>query len=49
MNLEDGGAPRGSEAAVDAATQVAGIKATKAQADKAVKAVAKTMVAQEAV
>jgi hypothetical protein len=38
-----------AEAAVDAATQVAGIKATKAQADKAVKAVAKTMVAQEAV
>ena len=38
-----------AEAAVDAATQIAGVKATKAQADKAVKAVAKTMVAQEAV
>lgn len=38
-----------AEAAIDAATQIAGVKATKAQADKAVKAVARTMVAQEAV
>ena len=38
-----------AEAAIDAATQIAGVKVTKAQADKAVKAVAKTMVAQEAV
>ena len=37
-----------AEAAIEAATQVAGVKATKAQADKAVKAAAKTMVAQEA-
>ena len=37
------------EAAIDAATQIAGVKATKAEAGKAVKAVAKTIVAQEAV
>jgi F-type H+-transporting ATPase subunit b len=37
-----------AEAAMDAATQIAGVKVTKAQADKAVKATAKTMVAQEA-
>ena len=37
-----------AEAAIEVATQVAGVKATKAQADKAVKVAAKTMVAQEA-
>ena len=37
-----------AEAAIDAATQIAGVKPTKAQADKAVKSLAKTMVAQEA-
>jgi F-type H+-transporting ATPase subunit b len=35
-----------TEAAIAAATQVAGVKPTKAQADKAVKAAAKTLVAQ---
>jgi len=35
-----------TEAAIEAATQVAGVKSTKAQADKAVKAAAKTLVAQ---
>jgi len=35
-----------TEAAIEAATQVAGVKPTKAQADKAVKAAAKTLVAQ---
>jgi len=37
-----------TEAAIAAATQVAGVKPTKAQADKAVKAAAKTLVAQGA-
>ncbi len=37
-----------TEAAIDAAAQIAGVKVTKAQADKAVKAAARTMVAQEA-
>lgn len=37
-----------SEAAIQAVQQLTGIKATKAQADKTVKAVAKTMTTQEA-
>ena len=37
-----------AEAAIDAAAQIAGVKATKAQAEKAVKATAKAMAAQEA-
>ena len=37
-----------AEAAIEAATQVAGVKVTKAQADKAVKAAARTLVTQEA-
>ncbi|MGC6454500.1 MAG: hypothetical protein ACON31_11380 [Candidatus Puniceispirillaceae bacterium] len=37
-----------AEAAIDAAAQIAGVKATKAQAEKAVKATAKGMAAQEA-
>jgi len=38
-----------AEAAIDAATQIAGVKVTKAQADKVVKAAAKSMAVQEAV
>ena len=38
-----------AEAAIDAASQIAGLKVTKAQADKAVKAAAKSMAVQEAV
>ena len=37
-----------AEAAIDTAAQIAGVKATKAQAEKAVKATAKAMAAQEA-
>jgi F-type H+-transporting ATPase subunit b len=37
-----------AEAAIDAATQIAGVKPTKAQAEKAVNSLTKTMVAQEA-
>ena len=37
-----------AEAAIDTAAQVAGVKATKAQAEKAVKAAAKDLAAQEA-
>jgi len=37
-----------AEAAIDTAAQIAGVKATKAQAEKAVKAVAKDLTAQEA-
>ena len=38
-----------AEAAIDAASQIAGLKVTKAQADKAVKAAAKSMAVQEVV
>ena len=37
-----------AEAAIDTAAQIAGVKATKAQAEKAVKAVAKSLATQEA-